>query len=195
MSTTSTSLAKRPIIRPIGVVSKNVRGARRTPRNMTMCRNRVAVQQPSCGARSQKTDANAASNTRHTTFPLTWSKQNYVIFPLKTFIWIDAAYLCSARNTSLVYLQHTRILQHLHTTTSSTALKTDIFTYLHFLKNWFLSTGKEMLISLDLNYQTWEYFISSYLSLLNIKVILHLNVSEHPPLKMIFQYSLFKDSL
>jgi len=68
VSTTSISFEKRAIIRPVGVVSKNVRGARRTPCNMTVCMILAAVQQPSCGIRSQKNDPNAVSNITHITF-------------------------------------------------------------------------------------------------------------------------------
>jgi hypothetical protein len=75
VSTTSISFAKRPIIRPVGVVSKNVRGARRIPRNMIMCKIRAAAQQPSCGARSQKNDENAVSNITYIAFPQTLCKK------------------------------------------------------------------------------------------------------------------------
>lgn len=54
VSRTSTSLANLEIIRPIGVVSKKVNGARITARSITMCIWRAANQQPSCGAKSQK---------------------------------------------------------------------------------------------------------------------------------------------
>lgn len=54
VSSTSTSLANLEIIRPIGVVSKKVNGARITARSITMCIWRAANQQPSCGAKSQK---------------------------------------------------------------------------------------------------------------------------------------------
>jgi len=54
VSNTSTSLANLEIIRPIGVVSKKVNGARITARSITMCIWRAANQQPSCGAKSQK---------------------------------------------------------------------------------------------------------------------------------------------
>lgn len=54
VSITSTSLANLEIIRPIGVVSKKVNGARITARSITMCIWRAANQQPSCGAKSQK---------------------------------------------------------------------------------------------------------------------------------------------
>jgi hypothetical protein len=36
----------------------------------------AAVQQPSCGIKSQKNDPNAGSNIIHITFPPTWSQQN-----------------------------------------------------------------------------------------------------------------------
>jgi len=54
VSSTSTSLANLEIIRPIGVVSKKVNGARITARSITMCIWRAANQQPNCGAKSQK---------------------------------------------------------------------------------------------------------------------------------------------
>jgi hypothetical protein len=71
VSTTSISFEKRARIRPVGVVSKNVRGARRTPHNMAMCMILAAAQQPSCGTRSQKNDPSAVSNITHITFPPT----------------------------------------------------------------------------------------------------------------------------
>ena len=70
VSSTSMSLANYPIMRPVGVVSKNMRGALIIARNIYKCMTLAALQQPNCGASSEKYDAKAASNKIHI-FPTT----------------------------------------------------------------------------------------------------------------------------
>jgi len=61
-SITSTSLENLDNIRPEGVVSKNLRGKRKTLRNNCLCKTAAATTQPSSGTNCRNTEKVAETN-------------------------------------------------------------------------------------------------------------------------------------